>query len=238
MKEIQLLESITGKKVVLKEGRVSDKDWERMLDLVLTNKDGDGVAATINDKDKAIARFVAGNKLSGNNIKWEGSYWSGEFRAFGDKAIRLGATPEEIQNVFDTTEVPQKYSDKQSSLGSSDKKLDNRFVGSIAKFILALGHDISFLKTNGNAITRAGVEAMSRNGIKWTIGYRAEVTLSNGKKVNLIFDAITDEGDGPTKYITDQSTDIAKHMYTPVGKREFLEKIKGSIDKLTTVETN
>lgn len=42
---------------------------------------------------------------------------------------------------------------------------------------------------------------MARNGRKWTIGYKAEINLGN-KTVQLDFDAITDEGGGPTSYIT------------------------------------
>ena len=38
----------------------SDKDWGRMLDLVIADKNGDNVAKSIKDKSKAIARFVAG----------------------------------------------------------------------------------------------------------------------------------------------------------------------------------
>jgi len=230
--EIQLLteklQRVSGKKIVLEEGRVSDKDWDRMLDLKLTGKDGKSIAQAISNKDKAVARFIAGIKLEDKKLdykeKW--SEYSGSFSDFGNRALKLGATPEEIQKIFDETSIPSKYSDKLETLGSKDKKLRDRFVGVISKAILDLGFDIKFLPTNGYAITRIGKNAMAENGRKWTIGYKAEINKDN-KTINLVFDAITDEGDGPTYYTVDSDSDILKNLtWKKVGQREFLTKLK------------
>ena len=223
------LERLTGKKVML-EAKVSDKDWERMSDLVLTNKDGSGIAQTISNKDKAIARFVAGLKLKGENIRSDRkSYW-GSFNEFGNRALQLGATPEEIQDTFDSTIIPPQYSNKLKTLGSKDKKLKDRFVGSLTKLVLSLGLDIKFLPTNENALTREGMDAMRRNGRKWTIGYKAEITKQDGSVVRLNFDAITDEGDGPTFYVIAPGSDI--RAWGVMGKREFLTGIKNQLEKV------
>ena len=63
---IKLIESKTGKKIILKEAKVTTKDFERMLDLHLSNSSAKQVADKIKDKEKAMVRFVAGLKISGD----------------------------------------------------------------------------------------------------------------------------------------------------------------------------
>ena len=233
-KEVEVFIEKYMKMFSLTEGAISDKDWDRMLDLVLSGKDGSSVASSIKDKNKAIARFITGIKLSGENIKFSEvlKRYSGSFSEFGDKALQLGATKEEIQKSFDETPIPDKYSSKLNNLGSKDKKLKDRFVGPLSKLILDLGLDIKFLSTNGNAITREGRDAMQRNGRKWTIGYKAQITLGD-KNVMLVFDAITDEGDGPTFFVIDKSTsDILKNEWSTMGQRQFLSKVKEELDRV------
>lgn len=146
----------------------------------------------------------------------------------GDKALQLGATPEEIQTLYDATEVPASYVEKMTKLGG--KKLNNRFVGALSKAIIDAGLDITYLPHNGNAITMEGKDAMSRNGRKWTIGYKTEIDLG-GSKVKLTFDAITDEGDGPTSYFVDRSSDAMFNRMSgdKLGKNEFISGIKSII---------
>jgi len=212
---------------------VAQKDWDRMLDLVLKGDEGETAAKLIGDKNKAISRFVAGLKLSNAPFsfnpddKWHPFGYSVPFSELGKKALALGASGDEIQNVYDTTEVPQNVLDKQAQ--RAGKKLRDRFVGSISKAILDAGFDITYLPHNGYAITGEGQDAMSRNGRKWTIGYKAEINLGS-KKVRLIFDAITDEGDGPTSYVIDYSSD---KMFNPnwqrIGKNDFISKIRTAL---------
>ena len=227
---------------ILTEGITSDKDWERMLSLVVTGKDGAGVASTITDKNKAIARFVAGSKLNSDNIKYEASSWKPfgyvMFADFGKRALDLGATPEEIQAAFDNTEIPAKYAEKLNTLSSKDKKLTSTGAGKISKFILDSGFDVKFLPTNGNALTHTGMDAMSRNGRKWTIGYKAEVDLGN-KKVMLVWDAITDEGDGVCMYVVSNTSQlISSTAYKGViGLREFLTDLKKGLDAVKSASS-
>ena len=187
---------------------VAPKDWDRMLDLVLKGDDGDTAAKLIKDKNKAIARFVAGLKLKNQPLSYDERWkeFRGYFSPLGDKALSLGATIEEIQNVYDETTVPQNVLEKQSQ--RSNKKLKDRFVGSISKAILDAGGDITFLPYNGYAMTPTGKDAMSHNGRKWTIGYKSMVDLGDGKKLPFNFDAITDEGGGGSTYVVDYSSDI------------------------------
>ena len=202
---------------------VEAKDWERMMDLLLAGKYGDNVAAKINDKDKALARYIAGTLLHGKiPTKVKDSY----FDAFGLKAIKLGATEEEIMELLKSTEVPSQVASKLEDLKT--KKLDNRFVGAISKAIIKMGFNINYL-SSGDAITTDGKEAMSRNGRKWTIGYKAEIDVGS-EKLAFIFDAITDEGGGATNYVI---ANIGKDYPSKdkMGQREFLEYIETQLSK-------
>lgn len=212
---------------------ITDKDWERMLDLILTkDTSGSKVASSIKDKKKAIARFVCGIKLKNSKLDYDTrlSKYSGYYSDLGNKALSLGATADEIQTIFDSTTVPAKFSQKIDS--SANKKLSDRFVGSISKSILDAGFDIEWTKS-GNALTGLGKDAMSRNGRKWTIGYKSVITIGD-KKINLSFDAITDEGDGPTSYVLDSngSDNIFKHSWRLIGKREFTQAILDALNKI------
>jgi hypothetical protein len=215
--------------------KIVEKDWNRMTDLVLTGKDGAGVAKVLKDKNKAIARFVSGLKLEKDNLNYNSDWkeFRGSFSEFGDKALKLGATLEEIQKVFDENEVPTKYSEKIKNLAS--KKLTNRFVGDISKKILDAGFDINYLPHSGNAITFEGKDAMSRNGRKWTIGYKTLIGLGD-KEVKLAFDAITDEGDVPTSYVIDLSNSSSIfnniHSYQRIGKLKFISMIMDKLNEL------
>lgn len=217
----------TCSELLNESSNVVSKDWDRMLDLVLSHGDGDSVSKVIKDKDKAIARFVAGLKLSNSPLRYSDTYkhYIGDFSSLGDKALKLGATTEEIKEVFDKTEVPDKYLEKMKTLNG--KKLSDRFIGSISKTILDMGLDINYLPHNGYAITLTGKDAMERNGRKWTIGYKS--VISNGEEdFNLFIDAITDEGDGPTYYVVDPSSDkIFSNIYFQrYGKNVFISHIK------------
>lgn len=218
---------------------IADKDWARMLDLVLAGNSGEGIANTIKDKKKAIARFVAGLKLSGSEFKYNENWksFTSVFNYFGNRALELGATVEEIKNEYDNAIVPQKYLDKLQTLSS--KKLNNRFVGAISKAIIDAGFNITYLNKGGNALTSVGRDAMARNGRKWTIGYKSQIDV-NGQLYDFNFDAITDEGDGPTSYVVaDGSAGIFMRMKTwrAVGVREFITQIIDALNRVTTTTT-
>lgn len=60
---------------ILNESKsVGTKDWERMLNLVVTDDSGDSVAKSLKDKDKAISRFVAGLKLLDIPLEYKESW--------------------------------------------------------------------------------------------------------------------------------------------------------------------
>jgi hypothetical protein len=214
---------------------ITEKDWSRMSDLVLSGKDGSGVASTIKDKNKAIARYVAGLKLSNDTIQaFTGGrvHFFGYFSAFGNRALELGATLDEIKNTYCETSIPGVFLQKMES--RAGKKLRNRFVGDLSKKILDAGMDINFLPHNGNAITGMGRDAMARNGRKWTIGYKAEVT-KGAQKFKLTFDAITDEGNGPTSYVIvlNESDAIFKSIpyWHDLGKLAFFNQVMECLNK-------
>ena len=144
---------------------ITKKDWDRMAELVLTDSEATGIARSIKCKKKAMSRYVAGLKLE----REEPNSYSSTFKAFRDRALDLGATEEEIRELYDQVEAPAEYLEKISRYGG--KEISDRFVGFISKMVLDSGCDIRFLPHNGYAITNEGRWAMQRNGRKWTIGY-------------------------------------------------------------------
>jgi len=226
-KHIQLYEQF----IAINEAKITNKDLDRMLDLVMQGGDGATVAKLIKDKDKAIARFVAGLKLDNSPLVHDpdsvySPYGRSSFSELGNKAIDLGATPQEIQDLYDRTTVPEAYFDKMARLGG--KKLNNRFVGQISKAVIDAGYDIIYQPHNGRALTMDGRYAMERNGRKWTIGYQTLVDLGD-RQVPFEFDVITDEGDGPSLYVLDGNA--SDPMFRPLGgqakgRNEFIAKLK------------
>lgn len=222
------------KQYLLVKESVSMKDWNRMLDLYLAGNEGAGVASTIKNKDKAIARYVAGIKLAGENV--DPSPWSTRsFAKFKERALELGATIEEIQEIFNNTEIPQSILDKEKSL--KNKKLDNWTVGGVSKAVLKYGADINYIK-QGRALTYGGRDAMMNSGRIWTIGYITELIV-NGEKYQFDFDVITNEGvDNNTVYfILADTTDkkiknVFKQSNSKMGIREFSKYIKEAIEAL------
>ena len=199
---------------------VSKKDWDRMTELVLTDSEAVGVAGSIKCKKKAMARYVAGIKLTDDEPQPH-RYFS-RFGRFGNRALELGATVEEIRELYDQVEVPAEYLEKISRYGG--KKINNGFVGFISKLVLDSGCDIRFLPHNGNAITQEGRWAMQQNGRKWTIGYKTQI-IKGDSVVDFIFDAITCEGGGATQYVTYGN-------YNRIGKRAISDIVKGIINRI------
>jgi hypothetical protein len=231
MKNVKLFEEFVNETYNVNEAVIAAKDWDRMISLVLKGDDGERVSKSIKNKDKAIARFVAGLKLSNSDHKYDTTgyeYSSSLFRDLGQKALELGATPEEIQNTYDNTEVPQKYLDKITKMAG--KKLQDSFAGPISKVILDLGLDINYQPHNGHAITYTGKDAMN-NGRKWTIGYKTEVTLSNKEVVILDFDVVTDEGGGTSTYVlADNSNSIFDRIDSGrIGIKSFKDGLTKSL---------
>jgi hypothetical protein len=235
MKRIKLYEEFLNENYQVNEAMIAAKDWDRMISLVLKGDDGERVSKSIKNKEKATARFVAGLKLSNSELKqadMDTSYplSSSMFRALGQKALELGATPDEIQNTYDNAEVPQKYLDKITKMAG--KKLQDSFAGPISKVILDLGLDINYQPHNGYAITYQGKDAMN-NGRKWTIGYKSKVTLSNKEVVEFDFDVVTDEGGGTSTYVlANYSNSIFDRIESGrIGIKAFKDGLTKSLNK-------
>jgi hypothetical protein len=207
--------------------KITKKDWDRMLDLILTDNEGETVARSIKDPNKAAARFICGLKLMGLDIDyrstWNDPVYVEEFSCFGNRAIELGG-PDfivHILNEFRKTEIPLHIRERRAKY--IGKKMNNGYVSFISKAIIDAGFDINYLGNGGNAITSIGRDAMSRSGLKWTIGYRAEVIVGE-EKHSLIFDAITCEAGGPTSYVlSDSSSNIFGNIrgWYGIGKLAF-----------------
>lgn len=220
------------KDLVYESVKISDKDWSRMVDLVVKDDDGEKVVKTLKDKNKAIARYVTGLKLIGKTPKYDESWgYTGPFSDFADKAIELGGTHDEILDAFNSiNDVPEKWSEKLHKL--KDKGLKSRYTSVIAKTILDMGFDFEISK-GGYARTWAGKDAMEQNGRKWTIGYKA-VVIDNNNHYDFVFDAITCEGGGATLYFvsSNESNPIFRDIYGSMGIRDFKDRITKVLNKL------
>ncbi len=210
--------------------KITKKDWDRMLDLILTNNEGETVAKSIKDPNKAAARFICGLKLMGLDIDyrstWNDPVYVEEFSCFGNRAIELGG-PDfivHILNEFRKTEIPLYVREKREKY--IGKNMNNGYVSFISKAIIDAGFDINYLNSGGYAMTSAGKYAMERNGRKWTIGYKTEIQIGE-EKYTFNFDAITCEGGGPTSYVVHEtSSSIFDSMiWSEVGKTSFKSQL-------------
>ena len=188
------------------------KDWERVVQLISTNKSPDSQAKAIKDKNKAMQRYIAFLKIKDASPKYT-SYGSvtGEGSEFGDRALELGATKEEIQELYDNTELTLELKTKFAPLLLTSGR-DNK-IPALTTALLKEGYTIKYIKS-GNALTAAGRDAMSRNGRKWTIGRVTEIS-KDSKNIQYSFDEITDEGGGSSKYSID---------YKELTLKEFIEE--------------
>lgn len=218
---------------------INDKDWTRMMDLFVQDKDGAGTARTIKDKNKAINRYVAGLKLAKEELSFSssGRPSTRNFKEFGETAHRLGATQEEIQKVYDENEIPEKIVTKtQELLG---KNLSNWVTGPFNKKLLTAGIDFAQIGKGGNAKTEEGKDVMGRNGLMWTIGYTYKLKVGD-KEYDLEFDVITSEALDNTnvKFVLySVSDEIKKNMnisarYRSYGITEFSKELIKACNEL------
>lgn len=115
--------------------KIENKDWNRMYDLIVDGKDGAGVARSIKQKDKAIARYTAALRLlrmsPAVTYSYDDNQFHGHFCDFGNKALELGSSYEEIFDVWkdcpEPTSLIEKISDYLGAVESRVKIPDNFF---------------------------------------------------------------------------------------------------------------
>lgn len=198
------------------------KDWERMQDLIDRNSDGEGVAAKIKNKAKAVARYVAGVKLIGRTAI-EGEYLPySDFRAFGLKALQLGATLEDIQATFEAASVPEGFADNHITKDSYEG-----YTGSLRRFIDQMctkyGLESSLQSISGTgAWSYTTLESYNRNGRVWPLSYK--LTFRNdSESVQYNVVVVTNEGGGNYGYDLD---------YCRMGWREIKNRIESRLRNL------
>ena len=175
------------------------KDWERMQDLIDRNKDGEDVAAKIKNKAKAVARYVAGVKLMGRVAVESGRLPYSDFRAFGLRALELGATIEDIQSTFEAAAVPEDFAETHIT-----KDPYTGYTGSLRRFIdqmcVKYGLESSLQSVSGTS-TWSGIttESYYRNGRVWPLSYK--LTFRNDfESVQYSIVVVTNEGGGNYGY--------------------------------------
>lgn len=104
--EVALKECLQTTNIIADEHleRVERKDIERMISLINKNDtEGASVAATIKDKNKAVARYVAGIILLGEELPSEDEIGKeGSFLPLCNKALELGAIWLDIRFMYNT----------------------------------------------------------------------------------------------------------------------------------------
>lgn len=213
-----------------------EKDWMRMADLYLNDKDGAGVARAIKNKGKAIARYVTGLKVADSEFpevpkRSDNLLSYGTFHDFYNTAVSLGATYDEIKAEYEKLSgIPEKISEKISIFAA--KSFGSWVTGDFSKAVHKAGFDMSLSK-GGNAKTWQGKDAMSRNGCKWTIGYVATIKTATGDVV-VEFDAITDEGvnNNTIRYV--MSSSFGKlDTHTIYNKTNFIAGVLTGLSELS-----
>jgi hypothetical protein len=120
---------------------VAAKDWDRMQTLINKKSDGASVAKSIKDKTKAIDRYVAGLKLTDTALTKPP--FKGEFADFGNKAIELGATYEDIKKAYDAANPEDAGKDSKEEAWVPKKressKEPHRFAFGRPSAILSIG---------------------------------------------------------------------------------------------------
>lgn len=132
--------------------QLETKDFTRMRDLILNNKNGAGVANSIKEKRKAIARFVAGNMLCGGNFTLINDFYNKNhtftngkssgvfFEHFGNRALALGVNIKDIEIAYKMAVIPRNFD--TSGLPISDPSLKKKFMTDALSLTNAL-HEIS-----------------------------------------------------------------------------------------------
>jgi hypothetical protein len=136
-----------------------------MIDLFALGKDGESVANKIKDKTKAMNRFVAGLRITNSKLDYVQSIkkYYGAFNEFGNRALELGATVEEIELLYNETSVPSNITAKLDTYIKSN--VNKGFLSSLIKTLIDEGFGVICTK-GGNATTSAGKEVMRTNGRK------------------------------------------------------------------------
>lgn len=188
--------------------KIVRKDWDRMQDLIDRDQNGEGVASKIKDKGKAVARYVAGMKLLKSNAVE--SYRNGEyylpysdFRAFGRKALDLGATYEDLIETSEATEIPEDFFATHVTKDSY-----TGYTGSLRRLLdqlRALGASIE-LKPLNRGYEHWSYETQvgyTRNGRVWPLNYELNIEYRGETKHHTII-VVTNEGGGNYGYDFDR----------------------------------
>ena len=217
--------------------QVTDKDWSRMQDLWNRGQDGEGVAKKITSVEKAVARYVAGLKIEGTKEATKEGYnnsktlpWS-SFKAFGRRALELGATFEDLEDSFAAAQKPAGEDIKQ-------KKVYSGYTGNLERLLDSLAKQTGWSWTwktieNINKCSLKTQQMYIHNGRVWPISKEITFSKTGKEDVKVIATVVTSEGGGNYGYDFD-------YLYTP-SFREFKDlftrKILNLLDSDKEAET-
>lgn len=182
--------------------QATQKDFMRMTDFAAGNSRISG----IKDKNKAIARFAALCYVVNERPRFDvhGPKTSNpKLLELWELCRELGVTKEDIYAAYNDTD-PTQFNDAINARRKRNDEGSDKFIGKLKTALFDA--NIDYKVKLSSAMTEIGRNAMQRNGRKWTIGYNITMWPGTKSEQFLEFDAITDEGDGPTKYIYSNSS--------------------------------
>lgn len=191
---------------------VEEKDWNRMFDLIADGKDGASVAKSIKTGEKAIARYVAGLRLLNKSPAefYSSGRFTGYFSDFGNRALTLGVTFQEIMGLWEETVVPKGLSEKiQAYIEDSECRVnipDNFF-----KEIRHLGIDLK-IEEDERSTTEMAYEYAKTKESKVIIPIRMIFKPYDVAPQIICLDVIADENGQSNRYVFFSQENIDTHL--------------------------
>ena len=204
---------------------VEEKDWKRMYDLIVDGKDGASVARSIKQKDKAIARYVAGLKLLSLNPDdmYHRGVFTGFFSDFGNKAIELGADLTDIRYVYDNCPNPEELINKiKGYLNDTDQRarIPDNFFKELRNYkVDVLTEELNRLPT------QAAYDATANKKNKEIIPFKITFYVNKPQECYLDLDIIVDLNGGSNSYILKEEYNMKTDLTGVFGYQELYNAV-------------
>lgn len=199
--------------------KTDEKHIAKMKAYFNKRSDPERLVKSIKDDNKLVARWIAAIKIG----------WEEAISVFG-----YAITDRKLLTKAEIVAYTEKYKADDEKVDDSDmKRLDKEtkkiaeswITKSVYKYFESLtDYTITWKEAFKNAKTKAGKDAMSRNGRAWTEGFI--VTVEKGdKSIDVTFDVVTDEGGGLYGYV------LGAIDYEVVNLKTFKEMFESLLKK-------
>lgn len=104
---------------------ITDKDWSDAYSIALYKYVKELEPENIYNKKEAIARFIAILKIVNHKLEIKDSKFIGEYSSFGNRALELGASIDEIEEVYSSVPTPEDWIKK---FEKEQKEIKTRYI--------------------------------------------------------------------------------------------------------------